>query len=72
MGTRFVTRRRKKERRYEGELKDGEPNGHGTLTYHPSGTKYIGEFKDGNRWNGTEFDKNGKVKYKYVNAKIQE
>ncbi len=31
---------------YEGEVKDGSPNGHGTLTFE-SGAKYIGEFKNG-------------------------
>ena len=36
--------------KYVGEVKDGEPNGQGTLTF-PDGSKYVGEFKDGN-YNG--------------------
>ena len=33
---------------YEGEWKDGQPNGQGTWTA-PSGSNYVGEWKDGNR-----------------------
>jgi hypothetical protein len=36
------------------------PHGHGTLTY-ASGTKYVGEWKDGLEWEGKEYDKDGKV-----------
>ena len=32
--------------KYEGEYKDGKPNGHGTLTY-SYGLKYVGQVKDG-------------------------
>ena len=32
---------------YEGEFKDGEPNGHGVLQY-ADGSTYVGEFEDGN------------------------
>ena len=32
--------------KYEGEIKNGFPNGHGTDTL-PDGQKYVGEFKDG-------------------------
>ena len=32
--------------KYVGEIKNGEPNGQGTITY-PSGSKYVGEVKDG-------------------------
>ena len=31
---------------YQGEVKDGKPNGLGIMTY-PDGHKYVGEFKDG-------------------------
>ena len=41
---------------YEGELKDGEPNGQVTITF-SDGTKYVGEFKDGTDWNTTGYDK---------------
>ena len=36
----------KKDWKYVGEIKNGKPNGHGTLTK-PEGSKYVGEFKDG-------------------------
>jgi len=36
----------KKHWKYVGEIKNGKPNGHGTLTK-PEGSKYVGEFKDG-------------------------
>ena len=32
---------------YQGQVKDGEPNGQGTFTYPLTGVKYVGEFKDG-------------------------
>ena len=33
--------------KYEGEIKNGLPNGQGTVTYSSDGSKYIGEFKYG-------------------------
>jgi hypothetical protein len=33
------------------------------------GGKYIGEWKDGNFWNGTGYDKKGKRISKYLNGK---
>ena len=44
-----------------------KPNGLGILTY-PWGTKYVGEWKDGRFWNGIGYNKNRKIKYKYVNG----
>ena len=39
--------------KYEGEIKNGKPNGQGTITY-PDGGKYVGELKDGkNNGQGT-------------------
>jgi hypothetical protein len=34
--------------KYQGQVKDGKPNGLGSLTY-PDGSKYVGEYKDGKR-----------------------
>jgi len=34
--------------KYVGQIKNGEPCGHGTFTY-PNGEKYEGEWKDGER-----------------------
>jgi hypothetical protein len=54
--------------KYVGEWKDGKPNGLGILTYR-YGTKYKGYFKDWVLWNGTDYDKDGNIKVKYVNGK---
>jgi len=54
--------------KYEGEWKNGERHGQGTHTY-PDGSKYEGEYKDDWELNGTQYDKNGNIKYKYVNGK---
>ena len=49
--------------KYEGEIKNGKPNGQGESTF-PDGRKYVGEFKNG-YWNGqgTETSPDGE---KYV------
>ena len=47
-------------RKYVGEFKDGEMDGQGTFT-NKSGTKFVGEYKDGKKWNGNQYDKNGKI-----------
>ena len=54
--------------KYQGQVKDGKPNGLGVIIY-PDGRKYVGEWKDGREWNGTEYDKDGNIFYKYVNGK---
>ena len=43
-------------------------HGQGTYTW-SDGEKYVGEYKNGKKWNGTGYDKNGKIFYKYVNGK---
>ena len=42
-------------------------SGQGTQTY-PDGGKYEGSWKNGVRWNGTSYDKDGKIYKKYVNG----
>ena len=54
--------------KYEGKIKNGEPNGQGTETY-PNGGKYVGELKNGKPWNGIEYDKNGNIIGTVVNGK---
>ena len=54
--------------KYEGEIKNRLPNGQGTMTY-TDGVKYVGEYKDGEKWNGKFFDRNRNIPYKYVNGK---
>ena len=53
--------------KYVGEYKDGKQHGQGTKTY-SDGEKYVGEWKDGRFWNGIGYDKNRKIKSKYVNG----
>jgi len=43
-----------KEFKYEGEVEKGKPNGEGNLTYRGI-FLYGGEWKDGERWKGTEY-----------------
>ena len=54
--------------KYIGETENGVPNGKGTLTF-PDGSEYVGEFKDGNFWNISRYDKNGNIIGKWVNGK---
>ena len=89
--------------KYEGEWKDGKEHVQGTLTIpdgftdmevgewddddlyinvkmemkldfeeliYPNGSKYFGEWKNDKEWNGTGYDPNGKILYKYVNGEI--
>ena len=51
---------------YVGETYNDVPEGEGTLTSPDRwkfiwGWKYVGEFRDGNPWNGTHYDKYGNV-----------
>jgi len=57
-------------RKYEGEFKDGERNGHGTFTSF-EGDKYVGEFKDEKFWNGTTYEIGGNIFGKWVNGKLE-
>ena len=57
--------------KYEGEIKRNKPHGKGTISY-PIGNTYIGEFKDGKRWNGIMFDKEGTIIGKWLNGKEQQ
>ena len=54
-----------------GEFKYGYRNGHATLTW-TGGEKYEGEYNDGNRWNGKEYDEDGTIIRKYVDGGITE
>ena len=52
---------------YEGEWKDDKKHGQGTHTF-PDGGKLVGEFRENDPWNITDYDKNGNIKVKYVNG----
>jgi|TARA_B110000196_G_scaffold192463_1_gene164905 hypothetical protein len=53
--------------KYQGEVENGVPNGFGVLIF-SGGDKYIGEWKDGKKWNGTWYDENGHITKEYVNG----
>ena len=54
--------------KYQGQVKDGEPNGIGVLIS-TNGWKYFGSWKNGEIWNGTEYDKYGNIIYRWVEGK---
>jgi len=55
--------------KYEGDVEnDGKPNGLGVLIS-TNGWKYFGSWKNGEIWNGTEYDKDGNIIYRWVNGK---
>jgi len=53
---------------YVGEWKEEKKHGQGTDIY-PDGRKYVGEYKEGKKWNGTGYNKNGEIVVKFVNGK---
>ena len=53
--------------KYKGDVVIGRPHGVGTVVY-PDGNKYVGEYKDDNRWNGTIYDKNENIIGTVVNG----
>ena len=76
--------------KYQGQVKDGKPNGLGILIYLSGtkyvgswengeelegtltssfGTKYVGSWKNGRMWNGTNYDRDGRIMEKFVNGK---
>ena len=57
--------------KYEGDVENGVPNGLGVLIS-TNGWKYFGSWKNGEIWNGTEYDKDGNITKKYVNGELQE
>ena len=54
--------------KYVGEWIHRWKNGQGTFT-RADGGEYVGSWKNGTRWNGTFYDKNGNIIYKYVNGR---
>ena len=45
---------------YEGEFKDGQPQGQGAIIF-AEGGKYVGEFREFKPWNAIEYDKDGNI-----------
>ena len=57
----------KNDGKYVGEIENGKPNGQGTMIFE-NGYKYEGEWKNGEEWKGTRYDKDGDIDYKVVNG----
>jgi hypothetical protein len=55
--------------KYAGSWKNGKKDGLGTYSHHLTKQKYVGEYKDGRFWNGSQYDKKGKISYKYVKGR---
>ena len=53
---------------YQGQVKDGKPNGHGVLIS-TNGWKYFGSWNNGEIWNGTEYDNYGNIIFIWVEGK---
>ena len=53
--------------KYQGDVENGKPNGLGILI-DPDGIKYVGEWRNGDMWNGTSYYKNGNIIGKFVNG----
>ena len=66
----FKTGNEKTQVKYEGDILNGVPNGQGTITW-SDGTKYVGEYKNGKRWNGIYYDQYGNIRGKTVNGKLK-
>ena len=52
-------------------LREEYGDGQGTFTS-LEGDKYVGKWKNGEKWNGTQYDKDGNITKKYVNGELQE
>ena len=59
---------KKTQSKYQGHVKDGKPNGLGVLIS-TNGWKYFGSWKNGEIWNGTEYDNYGNIIYRWVEGK---
>ena len=53
--------------KYIGEIENELPNGQGTYNW-LYGKKYVGEWKDGEKWNITSYDRYGNVLSKWING----
>jgi hypothetical protein len=61
-------REKETQPKYLGDVKDGKPDGFGILTY-SVGYTYVGEWKNGEIYNGTLNNKRGDILFKWVNGK---
>ena len=59
---------KKTQPKYEGQVKDGKPNGLGVLIS-INKWKYLGSWKNGEILNGIEYDNYGNIVYSWVEGK---
>jgi len=59
---------KKTQPKYQGQVKDGKPNGLGVLIS-TNGWKYFGSWKNGEIWSGTEYDNYENIIYRWVEGK---
>ena len=59
---------KKTQSTYQGQVKDGEPNGLGVLIS-TNGWKYFGSWRNGEIWSGTEYDNYGNIIFSWVEGK---
>ena len=59
---------KKTQSKYQGQVKDGEPNGLGVLIS-TNGWKYFGSWRNGGIWSGTEYDNYGNIIFRWVEGK---
>ena len=60
--------------KYKGDVKNRKPNGLGIMItpwgtkYSSDGGKFVGEYRDGKVWNGTHYEKDGNILFRYDNG----
>ena len=59
---------KKSQPEYQGKVKNGKPNGPGVLIS-TNGWKYLGRWKNGEIWDGTEYDNFGNIIYRWIEGK---
>ena len=59
---------KKTQSTYQGQVKDGKPNGLGVLIS-TNGWKYFGSWRNGGIWSGTEYDYYGNIIFRWVEGK---
>ena len=59
---------KKTQPKYQGQVKDGKPNGLGVLIS-TNGWKYFGSWENGEILNGTEYDIYGNIIYRWIEGK---
>ena len=59
---------KKTQPKYQGQVKDGKPNGLGILIS-TNGWRYFGSWMNGKIWSGTEYDNYGNIIYRWIEGR---